>query len=191
MRLRHTVMHCWWFVDGAAELLCVFAVVERLPPVRCQARTWFVATLLVCRPHAAGCLRSALPGAAEQQRGQGEWASDGLATWTRCRAPQSMAFKRPLVRPLRCALLLFQIHGGNSNAAVQVEGSLLHFLDRAATPAGRRKVRQFIANPLFRCSALLASCPCWCTNRCAVAAGRQLAFLQAYAAAWPTLPPAA
>lgn len=33
----------------------------------------------------------------------------------------------------------------------QVEGSLLHFLDRAATPAGRRKVRQFIANPLFRC----------------------------------------
>lgn len=72
-----------------------------------------------------------------------------------------------------------------SNAAVQVEGSLLHFLDRAATPAGRRKVRQFIANPLFRCCALCVSCPCGCTIRCAAAAGRQLAFLQAYAAAWP------
>ncbi|PRW57902.1 DNA mismatch repair Msh6 isoform X2 [Chlorella sorokiniana] len=37
-----------------------------------------------------------------------------------------------------------------SNSEGRVEGSLLHFLDRAATPAGRRKVRQFIANPLFR-----------------------------------------
>lgn len=32
-------------------------------------------------------------------------------------------------------------------------GSLLHLLDRAATPAGRRKVRQFISNPLYRHAA--------------------------------------
>lgn len=37
-----------------------------------------------------------------------------------------------------------------ANSDGKLPGSLLHFLDRAATAAGRRKVRHFISAPLFR-----------------------------------------
>ena len=40
-----------------------------------------------------------------------------------------------------------------ANSEGGLPGSLLHLLDRAATPAGRRKVRQLISNPLYRQAA--------------------------------------
>ena len=43
-----------------------------------------------------------------------------------------------------------------TNSEGGLHGSLLHLLDRAATPAGGRKVRQFISNPLYRQACLVA-----------------------------------
>jgi DNA mismatch repair ATPase MutS len=42
-----------------------------------------------------------------------------------------------------------------TNSEGHPHGSLLHFLDRAATPGGRRRVKQFISAPLYR----HAACP--------------------------------
>lgn len=55
-----------------------------------------------------------------------------------------------------------------TNSEGGLPGSLLHLLDRAATPAGRRKVRQFISNPLYRQACLgLPDDAAWsaCLNR--------------------------
>lgn len=50
---------------------------------------------------------------------------------------------------LRSLELLTNSEGGRP-------GSLLHLLDGVATPAGRRKLRQFVSCPLYRWAVLAA-----------------------------------
>lgn len=47
-----------------------------------------------------------------------------------------------------CALRSLELLGNSEGGAA---GSLLHLLDRAATRAGRRRLRQWVASPLYRC----------------------------------------